>query len=105
MNRYFFNRIRHKGEYIKNFCNNWFNTFHIACLDAIGIVTVHNQNNKKYPLGLLLLMVVEVREKFWKKTWHIKKIEEANKYKFRGQRNVWYYDRSLSNKKKPYNLK
>ena len=46
-------------------------------------------------------MVVEVKANF-EKTRHVKNNEKSRKYISRGQRNVRYYDRVLSNKMKPY---
>ena len=48
-------------------------------------------------------MVVKVKENF-EKTRHVKNNDKSKKYILRGQRNVRYYDRSLSNKKKSYNF-
>ena len=48
-------------------------------------------------------MVVKVKEKF-EKTRHIKSNDKSKKYILRGERNVRYHDRILSNKKKSYNL-
>ena len=50
-------------------------------------------------------MVVKIKEKF-EKTRHVKNNEKSKKYILRGERNVRYYDRILSNKKKSfiYNL-
>ena len=47
-------------------------------------------------------MVVKVKEKF-EKTRHVKNNDKSNKYILRGERNVKYHDRVLSNKKKSYN--
>ena len=44
-------------------------------------------------------MVVEVKEIF-EKTRHVKNNDKSKKCILRGQRNVRYYDRILSNKKK-----
>ena len=44
-------------------------------------------------------MVVKVKEKF-EKTRHIKNNDKSKKYILRGERNVRYHDRVLSNKKK-----
>ena len=46
-------------------------------------------------------MVVEVKEKF-EKTRHVKNNDKSKKYILRGQRNVRYHDRILSNKKKTF---
>ena len=46
-------------------------------------------------------MVVKVKEKF-EKTRHVKNIDKSKKYILRGQRNVRYNDRILSNIKKSY---
>ena len=43
-------------------------------------------------------MVVKVTENF-EKTRHVKNNDKSKKYILRGQRNVRYYDRFLSNKK------
>ena len=48
-------------------------------------------------------MVVKVKEKF-EKTRHIKNNDKSKKYILRGERNVRYYERILSNKKKSYNF-
>ena len=48
-------------------------------------------------------MVVKLKE-FFEKTRHVKNIDKSKKYILRGQRNVKYYERILSNKKKSYNL-
>ena len=48
-------------------------------------------------------MVVKVKENF-EKTRHGKNNDKSKKYILRGQRNVRYYDRILSNKKKSYNF-
>ena len=48
-------------------------------------------------------MAVTVKEKF-EKTRHLKNNDKNKKYILRGQRNVRYLDRILSNKKKSYNL-
>ena len=48
-------------------------------------------------------MVVKVKEKY-EKTRNIKNNNKSKKYILRGQRNVRYYDKILSNKKKSYNL-
>ena len=48
-------------------------------------------------------MVVKVKEKL-EKTRHVEKFDNAKKYKLRGQTNVKYHDRILSNKKKTSNL-
>ena len=48
-------------------------------------------------------MVVKVKEKF-EKTRHVRNKDESKKYNLRGPRNVRYYDRTLANKKKTYNL-
>ena len=41
-------------------------------------------------------MVVNVKRKF-EKTLHVKKIDKPKKHNLRGERNVRYYDRILSN--------
>ena len=46
-------------------------------------------------------MVVKVAEKF-EKTRHVKNTDKSKKYILQGQRNVKYYDKILSNKKKSY---
>ena len=48
-------------------------------------------------------MVVKVKEKF-EKTRHIKNNDKSKKYILRGERNVRYHDRVLSNKKKSNNI-
>ena len=48
-------------------------------------------------------MVVKVKEKF-EKTRHIKNNDKSKKYILRGERNVRYHDRVLSNKKKSNNF-
>ena len=50
-------------------------------------------------------MVVKVKKSFVK-TKHVKNIDKFGKYILRGQRNVRYYDRILTDKKKSfiYNL-
>ena len=48
-------------------------------------------------------MVVKIKEKF-EKTRQIKNNDKSKKHILRGERNVRYHDRVLSNKKKSYNL-
>ena len=48
-------------------------------------------------------MVVKVKESF-EKTRQVKNKDKSKKYILRGQRNVRYYERILSNKKKFYNF-
>ena len=48
-------------------------------------------------------MVVKVKESF-EKTRHVKNNEKSKKHIFRGQRNVRYHKRVLSNKNKSYNF-
>ena len=48
-------------------------------------------------------MVVKVEEKF-DKTRHIKNNDNYKKYILRGQRNVRYHEKILSDKKKSYNF-
>ena len=48
-------------------------------------------------------MVVKVKEKF-EKTRHIKNNDKSKKYILRGERNVRYHDRVLSNKNKSNNF-
>ena len=48
-------------------------------------------------------MVVKVKESF-EKTGQVKNIDKSRKYILRGQRNVRYHERILSNKKKSYNF-
>ena len=48
-------------------------------------------------------MVVKVNEKF-ENTIQVKSNDKSKKYVLRGQRNVRYHDRILSNKKKSYNF-
>ena len=47
-------------------------------------------------------MAVKLKESF-EKTRHVKNNDKSKKYILRGQRNVRYYDRILSNSKKSYN--
>ena len=49
-------------------------------------------------------MVVKVKESF-EKTRQVKNNDKSKKYILRGQKNARYYERVLSNKKKPNNLK
>ena len=46
-------------------------------------------------------MVVKVKEKF-EKTEHVTNFDKSKKYILRGERNVRYHDRFLSNRKKFY---
>ena len=48
-------------------------------------------------------MVVKVKE-YFEKTRQVKNNDKSKKYVLRGQRNVRYYDRVLSNTKKSYNI-
>ena len=48
-------------------------------------------------------MVVK-RKEFFEKTRQVKNNDKSKKYLLRGQRNVRYYERVLSNKKKSYNI-
>ena len=48
-------------------------------------------------------MVVKVKEKF-EKTRHVKNNDKSKKYILRGERNVRYHNRVLSDKKKCYNI-
>ena len=48
-------------------------------------------------------MVVKVKE-FFEKTRNVKNIDKPKKYLLRGERNTRYYEKTLSNKKKSYNL-
>ena len=48
-------------------------------------------------------MVVKLKESF-EKTRHVKNNDKSKKYVLRGQRNVRYSERILSNKKKYYTL-
>ena len=48
-------------------------------------------------------MVVKVKEKL-EKTRHVNNNDKFKKYILRGGRNVRYYERILSNKKKSYNF-
>ena len=48
-------------------------------------------------------MIVKVKEKF-EKTKLVKNINKFKKYILRGERNVRYHDKILSNKKKSYNF-
>ena len=47
-------------------------------------------------------MVVKVKEKY-EKTRHVKNNDKSKKYILRGERNLRYHDKILSNKKKSYN--
>ena len=47
-------------------------------------------------------MVVKVKEKF-EKTRHVKNNDKSKKYVLRGERNVRYFEKILSNKKKSSN--
>ena len=48
-------------------------------------------------------MVVKVKE-YFQKTRQVKNNDKSKNYILRGQRNARYYERVLSNKKKPYNI-
>ena len=48
-------------------------------------------------------MVVEVKE-FYEKIRHVKNNDKSKKFILRGERNMRYNERILSNKKKPYNF-
>ena len=48
-------------------------------------------------------MVVKVKETF-QKTRHVKNNKKSRKYNLRGKRNVRYYEKILSSKKKSKNL-
>ena len=48
-------------------------------------------------------MVVKVKE-YFEKTKHVKHNDKPKKYILRGERNVKYLNKILSNKKKSYNL-
>ena len=48
-------------------------------------------------------MVVKLKE-YFEKTRHIKKIDKSKKYILRGERNVRYHEKILSNKKKSNTL-
>ena len=48
-------------------------------------------------------MVVKSKE-YFEKTRNVKNNDKSKKYVLRGERNVRYYDRILSNKKKSYNF-
>ena len=48
-------------------------------------------------------MVVKVKESF-EKTRYVKNHDKSKKYILRGERNVRYYDRVLSNKRKSDNI-
>ena len=48
-------------------------------------------------------MVIKFKESF-EKTRHIKNNDKSKKYILRGERNVRYHDRVLSNKTKSYNF-
>ena len=44
------------------------------------------------------------RKEFFEKTRQVKNNDKSKKYILQGQRNVRYYERVLSNKKKSYNF-
>ena len=48
-------------------------------------------------------MVVKLKE-FFEKTRHVKNNDKSKKYILRGQRNVRYYEKVLSNKNKSHNF-
>ena len=48
-------------------------------------------------------MVVKIKEEF-EKTRQLKNNDKSKKYILRGQRNVRYYEKILSNEKKSYNF-
>ena len=48
-------------------------------------------------------MVVKIKESF-EKTTHVKNNDKSKKYILRGERNVKYYERLLSNEKEFYNF-
>ena len=48
-------------------------------------------------------MVVKLKESF-EKTRHVKNNNKSKKYSLRGQRNVRYHERLLSNEKKSSNI-
>ena len=48
-------------------------------------------------------MIAKVKE-YFEKTRHDKNNDKSKKYILRGQRNVRYHEKILSNKKKSYNL-
>ena len=48
-------------------------------------------------------MVVKIKESL-EKTRHVKNNDKSKKYILRGQRNVRYHEKTLSNKKKSYNF-
>ena len=54
-------------------------------------------------MEFLFLNRSEIKEKF-EKTRHVKINEKSKKYILRGQGNVRYHERILSNKKKSYNF-
>ena len=53
--------------------------------------------NWKYTMELVLLNSCKSKEKF-EKTRHVKNNDKSKRYFLRGQRNVTYHDRILSNK-------
>ena len=61
------------------------------------IIILFNHLNK----FVNLQMVVKVEEKF-EKTRHVKNNDKSKKYTLRGERNVRYHHRILSNKKKSF---
>ena len=48
-------------------------------------------------------MVIKAKEKF-QKTRHVKNNDKSKKYTLRGERNVRYHDRILSNRNNFYNF-
>ena len=48
-------------------------------------------------------MVVKIKE-YFEKTRHVKNNDKSKKYILRGEKNVRYHDRILSNKKKSNNI-
>ena len=67
-----------------------------------------DEDKYKYKLPVFRLssseqMVVKVKESF-EKTRHVKNNDKSKKYNLRGERNVKYYERVLSNKKEFYNF-
>ena len=52
-------------------------------------------------MELVLLNGCKIKEKF-EKTSHVKNKDKSKKYVLRGQRNVRYLEKILSNKKKSY---
>ena len=58
------------------------------------IILIFNHSSR----FVILKKVVKMKEKF-EKIGHVKNNDQSKKYILRGQRNVIYYERTLSNKK------